>query len=75
MNKGTAFERMLKRDLESLGYSVMRGAASKGSYFGMKVDLIVTKHTIENKKTAIVAIEGESAGMQLKVKGKSSGKY
>ncbi len=70
-NKGIEFERQLKKDLESLGYSVMRGAASKGELFGMKVDLIVSKDTPQNKKTAYFTIVRDGiAGAQLKVKKK-----
>lgn len=62
--KGITFERQLKRDLESLGYSVMRGAASKGQVFNEKADLIATIETIHNVKQAHMII------IQCKVKGK-----
>lgn len=62
-NKGIAFERELKKLLEANGYSVMRGAGSKGSVFGEKADLIATKRTGQNEKTAWMLI------VQCKVKG------
>lgn len=71
MSKGIEWERQLKKDLESLGYSVMRGAGSKGTLFGMKVDLIVSKDTSRNKKTAYFTIVADGvAGAQCKVKEK-----
>ena len=42
----------------------MRGAGSKGEVFGMKADLIATKQTPENEKTAIMVI------VQCKLKGR-----
>ena len=65
-NKGTTFERELKQLLEANGYSVMRGAGSKGSVFGEKADLIATKKTSYNTKTAHMII------IQCKVKGKNA---
>lgn len=64
MNKGTAFERELKQLLEANGYSVMRGAGSKGQVFNEKADLIATKTTPYNTKSAHLLI------IQCKVKGK-----
>lgn len=68
-NKGITWERQLKKDLESLGYDVVRGAGSKGRLFGMDADLIgskmiVSKDTSRNKKMACVLI------IQCKVKDK-----
>lgn len=62
--KGIAFERELKQILEENGFSVMRGAASKGEVFGMKADLIATKETQQNEKTAYMVV------IQCKVKKK-----
>lgn len=62
-NKGTRFERELKQLLEKNGYSVMRGAGSKGSVFNEKADLVATKETGANKKRAYMII------IQCKVKG------
>lgn len=50
--------------LEAAGYSVMRGAGSKGEIFGHKVDLIATKETADNEYSI------EIYGLQLKVRGK-----
>lgn len=63
MSKGIAFERELKRLLEANGYSVMRGAGSKGEVFGVKADLVATKRTARNSKTAHMLV------IQCKVKG------
>lgn len=63
MSKGTAWERELKNGLESLGYSVIRGAGSKGTFLGEKVDLVVSKRTKQNLKIAFIF------GVQCKVKG------
>lgn len=54
--KGIQFERTLKQELESLGYSVMRGASSKGEVFGMKADLIATQDTGQNIEQAVMVI-------------------
>lgn len=64
MSKGIAFERELKRLLESAGYSVMRGAGSKGEVFGCKADLVATKSTGRNHKSAHMLV------IQCKVKGR-----
>ena len=61
-NKGITFERELKILLEANGFSVMRGAGSKGECFGMKTDLIATKETGQNVKSAYMVI------IQCKVK-------
>lgn len=65
-SKGANFEREIKQVLEAAGYSVMRGAGSKGEFFDVKVDLIATKHTAYNEFTAYLTI----VGIQCKVKGK-----
>lgn len=63
MSKGIRFERELKKLFEKNGYSVMRGAGSKGSVFNEKADLIATKRTGQNEKTAWLLV------IQCKVKG------
>lgn len=62
-NKGITFERELKQLFEANGYSVMRGAGSKGEVFSEKADLVATKVTNQNTKTAHMII------IQCKVKG------
>ena len=43
--RGRSFEYELKKLFEDNGYSVLRGAGSKGAVFGEKTDLIATKET------------------------------
>jgi len=64
MSKGIEFERELRNVLEAAGYSVMRGAGSKGEAFGMAVDLIATRQTGRNSKNAYMVL------VQCKVKGR-----
>jgi hypothetical protein len=52
--KGPDFEREIKAPFESAGYSVIRGAGSKGDVFGMKADLVATKG---DKTAAMVIIQ------------------
>ncbi len=54
--KGIQFERRLVQELKELGYSVMRGASSKGEAFGMKVDIIATKDTGQNIENAYMVL-------------------
>lgn len=54
--KGIEFERRLVRELKSLGYSVIRGASSKGEAFGMKVDIIATIDTGQNIENAYMVL-------------------
>lgn len=63
-NKGITFERELKQLLEANGFSVIRGAGSKGQVFNEKADLVATKETGQNTKTAHMII------IQCKVKQK-----
>lgn len=62
--KGRRFEHELRHLLEANGYSVTRGAGSKGEFFGMKVDLIATKETRDTNYRI------ECYGFQLKAKAK-----
>lgn len=55
-NKGISFERQLKKLFEENGFSVMRGAASKGTVFNEKADLIATLETPSNTKKAYMLI-------------------
>lgn len=57
-------EHDIRHILEAAGYSVMRGAGSKGEMFGHKVDLIATRETAENEYSI------EIYGLQMKVKAK-----
>jgi hypothetical protein len=54
--------------LTAHGFSVVRGAGSKGEFFGDKVDLIATKQTRQNEFTAYLTI----VGVQCKVRGSNS---
>jgi hypothetical protein len=45
-------------DPPSGSVSVVRGAGSKGEFFGGKVDLIATKQTRQNEFTAYLTIVG-----------------
>jgi len=64
MCKGIEFERELRAVLEAAGFSVMRGAGSKGEVFGMKADLVATKQTSKNSKDAYMVV------IQCKVQGR-----
>ena len=43
--KGRKFEHEIRQILKAHGFSVVRGAGSKGEFFGDKVDLVATKPT------------------------------
>lgn len=60
--KGANLERYIKQLLEADGWSVMRGASSKGEALGWKADLVATKYTDQNRREVWLAI------MQMKVK-------
>lgn len=62
--KGRAFEHEIRHLFEQAGYSVTRGAGSKGLMLEEKVDLVCTKETALNKFTAFLTI----VGVQCKVK-------
>lgn len=62
--KGRRFEHEVQHLLESAGYSVIRGAGSKGELFEEKTDLVATKATRENEFTVYVQV----VGFQCKVK-------
>lgn len=55
-NKGIVFEREIVKLFRDNGYDVIRGAGSKGEVFGIKADLVATKSTVKNKKTAVMVI-------------------
>ena len=60
--KGANLERYIRQLFEADGWSVLRGAASKGEVLDWKADLVATKYTDETKREAWLAI------MQMKVK-------
>lgn len=60
--KGATLERYIRHLLETDGWSVIRGASSKGEALGWKADLVATKYTDETKREVWLAI------MQMKVK-------
>jgi Holliday junction resolvase len=68
--KGRAFEHHIKHLLEADGFSVMRGAGSKGEVdMGEgpeKVDLIATKTTRDNEYKAYIQF---TVAVQCKVRG------
>jgi Holliday junction resolvase len=55
-SKGVAFERELKNLLESNGFDCVRGASSKGVFLTEKCDLVATKITPHNSKTAYILV-------------------
>lgn len=50
--RGRDLEYEVKHLFESAGWSVIRGSGSKGTVFGEKTDLVATKTTPGNEKTA-----------------------
>ena len=63
--RGRSLEYEVKRLFEDAGWSVIRGSGSKGEVFGLKTDLVATKETRGNKKTAAMVV------IQCKLKGES----
>lgn len=64
--KGRNLEYEMRDLFKAAGFSVIRGAGSKGEMIEEKVDLICTKETRENEFTVYLTI----IGVQCKVKGK-----
>lgn len=63
-SKGRAFEHEIRELFRSAGYSVIRGAGSKGEMLDGKVDLVATKATPLNEfKVFLIVI-----GAQCKVR-------
>lgn len=60
--KGASLERYIRQLLEADGWSVVRGASSKGEVLDWKADLVATKYTDETKREVWMAI------MQMKVR-------
>ena len=52
--KGRAFEHEIINLLRAAGFSVIRGAGSKGEWRGQKVDMVFSKETRENEYTVVV---------------------
>lgn len=63
-SKGRAFEHQIRNLFREAGFSVIRGAASKGELLDEKVDLVASKQTRENEFTVFLTI----VGVQCKVK-------
>lgn len=63
--KGRRFEHEVRELFRQAGFSVIRGAGSKGELLEEKVDLVATKATRQNKFTCFLTI----VGVQCKVKG------
>lgn len=64
--KGRAFEHEIRNLLRSAGFSVIRGAGSKGELLEEKADLVATKLTSQNEYKAFLTI----VGVQCKVRGR-----
>jgi Holliday junction resolvase len=62
--KGRAFEHEVRNLFEAAGFSVVRGAGSKGEMLEEKVDLVCTKETRQNQFRVFLTI----VGVQCKVK-------
>jgi Holliday junction resolvase len=65
-SKGRKFESEIRDLFEAAGFSVVRGAASKGEMLQEKVDLICTRETRSNKQKVLLLI----VGVQCKIRGK-----
>lgn len=63
-SKGRAFEHEIRNLLRDAGFSVIRGAGSKGELLDEKVDLVATKLTRENEYVVYLGV----IGVQCKVK-------
>lgn len=63
-SKGRAFEHEIRHLFESAGFSVIRGAGSKGEMLNEKVDLVCTKTTPRNGYKVFLLV----VGVQCKVK-------
>lgn len=60
--KGATLERHIRQLLEADGWSVIRGAGSKGEVLKWKTDLLATKYTDQTERELWIAI------IQAKVK-------
>ncbi len=57
-SKGTAFECTIRKLFEDAGFSVIRGAGSKGTLLKEKVDLVATRLTPQNEQRVMLTIIG-----------------
>lgn len=55
-SRGRALEHEVRALFESAGWSVIRGAGSKGSVDGMKADLVASKRGTKNLDTIFIAV-------------------
>jgi len=60
--KGAALEREIRQLLQGAGWSVIRGAASKGEFLNWKADLVASKATDHTQREVWIAV------LQCKVK-------
>jgi Holliday junction resolvase len=65
-SKGRAFEHEIRELLRGAGFSVIRGAGSKGELLEEKVDLVATRMTRENEYRVWITL----LGLQCKVRRK-----
>jgi Holliday junction resolvase len=56
--KGRRFEHEIRELFRKAGFSVVRGAGSKGEMLEEKVDLVATKSTRRNRFTCFLTIVG-----------------
>ena len=56
--KGRRFEHEVRKLFEDAGYSVIRGAGSKGEFLSEKVDLVASKETAQTDYTVYLTIVG-----------------
>lgn len=65
-SKGRAFEHEVRHLFEGAGFSVIRGAASKGEMLEEKVDLVCTRLTRSNKQKVFLTVIGVQCKCQSK---------
>ena len=54
--RGRNLEYEVRKLFTDAGWDVLRGSGSKGEVFGMKADLVATKHTSRSDKRAIMVV-------------------
>lgn len=54
--RGRALEHEIRRLFEACGWSVVRGAGSKGEVDGMKADLVATKRGTKNEDNVYMVV-------------------
>jgi Holliday junction resolvase len=67
-NKGIDLERKVINLFRDNGWSVIRGAGSKGEVFGMKADLVATYDTGQNIEQAVMVVIQCKKNLKKKVK-------